>query len=58
MATPKIKNALREIMEFLLSDKEQFTSVEAYEERKKEVIVHFYDVYDHICGEPKGDAAE
>lgn len=55
MRNTQIRTALREVHEFLLSDPEQFISPEAYQERKREALNHFYTVHDYLLGGPRGE---
>lgn len=55
MGGRSIRTALQEVHEFLLSDPEQFASPEAYQERKREVMDHFYTLHGYLLGEPRGD---
>ena len=58
MTHHRLKLALREIHEFLLSAPESFVSREAYEERRQEVLNFFYEIHDFLLGAPKGDDDE
>ena len=49
---------MQDMHEFLLSEEAQFISQEAFQERKQEVLNHFYELRDYLLGEPRGDAAQ